>query len=194
MSLNTQKNRNIAGLTPIVLILGVLVLSCFPPRTVDSLVYDTCSLILDDQLLTRYKHTNPELNDKIVREDFVKKYNDFISEKIVENHLPGATLEDPLTQELMRLKMIGAYGEGNNLRIVNTQLIIVEEHGINEFQEWEIAFRHYLNSGQGGKDLNDFQSCIYGAMNKYFENLILVGPDDREAIIPLQFSERERFK
>ncbi len=149
------------GIAAIIIIVGFFFIRTYHfSYTVDT--WDGwCSKILGEDLYEKYNTFGIGFDDNGIRADFVQKYNDFISEKIDEQYLDGAKLDDPVVQELMRLKMIGVYNEGNDLHLSNSLLVVDEELGIDDFQEWENNFRHYLDDiEQNRQDLDDFQYCI----------------------------------
>lgn len=133
-------------------------------------------------------------DDKAIRADFIKKYNDFIVDKIAYKYLDGAKPTDVVVKELVRLKMIGVWNEGDNLYLSNELLMVDKEIGFDEFTEWAKRFRFYLDIVKNREQMDDFQYCIYGTINTHFENFILLGPDGRSLVIPLEFTRKKSFK
>ena len=177
---------------PFVLTCSFLFLSC-SSHTV-STWEDWCSQLLGEDLHKKYNAFAIRFDDEAIRADFVRNYNDFVVEKIAHTYLDGAALYDDVVQELVRLKMIGVWNEGDNLYMKNALLITDDELGINEFKEWEMQFRKYLAIEQNREIMDDFQYCIYGTINTHFNNFILISADDDSVVISLEFTRQEGFK
>lgn len=175
-------------------VVGFLIIRIYPFSYTVNTWDGWCSQILGEDLYQKYNTLGIDFDDNGIRADFVQNYNNFIAERIAEQHLDGAKLDDPVVQELMRLKMVGVYNEGNDLYLSNSLLIVNEDLGINEFEKWENNFRNYLDIEQNRQEMDDFQYCIYGTINTHFKNFILKGPDNKSVIIPLEFTRQERFK
>jgi len=182
------------GIVAIVIIIGFFVIRTYHFSYTVNTWDGWCSQITGEDLFEKYNTFAISFDHNGIRADFVQKYNDFISERIAEKYLAGAKLDDPVVQELMRLKMIGVYNEGDDLYLSNHLLIVEEYLGIDDFQEWENNFRSHLDIEQNRQDLSDFQYCIYGTINTHFKNFILKGPDDKSITIPLEFTREESFK
>ncbi len=182
------------GIVAVVIVVGFFIIRTYHFSYTVNTWDGWCSQMLGEDLYEKYNTFAISFDDNGIRADFVQKYNDFISERIAEQYLAGAKLDDPVVQELMRLKMIGVYNEGDDLYLSNSLLIIDEELGINDFEEWESNFRHYLDIEQNRQELDDFQYCIYGTINTHFKNFILKGPEDKSVTIPLKFTREEGFK
>lgn len=176
----------------LILVYSSLFISC-SSHTV-STWEDWCSQLLGEDLYKKYDTFTIRFDDEAIRADFIRKYNDFAVKEIANKYLDVADLNDEVIQELMRLKMIGVWSEGDNLYLKNALLIIDDELGINEFKEWETQFRKYLDIERNCQMMDDFQYCIYGTINTHFKNFIIISPDDDSVIIPLEFTREKAFR
>lgn len=188
-----KRMRNIK----ILIVLGFLVFlflnNCRTSYTVDSWE-GWCSQIQGEDLFEKYNTFSIGFNDTAIREDFIQRFNQIIIEGIEKRYLGGKKSQDDIVvNELVRLKMIGAWREGNNLIVKNSLLIIDQELGIDDFEEWANNFREWLDVENRDK-LNSIQFCIYGTINTHFETLILIGPDNRIAKISLEFTRKNELK
>jgi len=188
------KVKNIKILVIIGFLAHLALISCRLSYTVDSWE-GWCSQLLGEDLYEKYNTFAISFNHMAIRDDFIQKYNQFIVEGISERYLGGKKSKDDIVvNELVRLKMIGVWREGNKLILKNSLLIVDKELGIDEFEEWANNFKEFLDINRNRDKLDNFQYCIYGTINTHFENFILVGPDDRTAKIPLEFTHKKELK
>lgn len=121
-------------------------------------------------------------NADAIRKDFTEKYNWLVLTDVGSKYLGGAEPDSKVMQELARLKMVGAWSEGNTLHIANSLLIKDDKLGINEFPEFVEKYRFYLNLKANRNSLDDFQYCLFGTINSVFDTVVLHGPDKSDQV------------
>ncbi len=121
-------------------------------------------------------------NANAIRNDFTKKFNDIVVSDIGIKYLAGAKPDSKVIQELSRLRMIGVWSEGYTLHIANSLLIKDDKLGINEFNEFVTKFKYYLDIKSIRDRLDDFQYCLFGTINSFFDTVVLHGPDENDRI------------
>lgn len=152
------------------------------------------SQLLGEDLSKKYNAFAVGFDHNAIRSDFVKQYNALIVEDILNKYLDGAKSTEKMPQELMRLKMIGVWSDGDNIIFKNDFLIVDDKLGIDEFAESREFFKKYLDIKNNRQSMSDKEYCIYGTINTHFKNFILIGPNNKTATIPLCFTLKEEFK
>jgi len=188
------KVKNIKILVIIGFLVYLVLICCRLSHTVDTWE-GWCSQLLGEDLYEKYNTFVIGFDDAAIRDDFVQEYNQLIVDRITELYLGGKKPKDDIVvNELVRLKMIGVWNEGNDLYLANCLLIIDNELGIDEFEVWANNFREFLDIKRNRDKLDNFQYCIYGTINTHFENFIFIGPDDRTTKITLEFTRKKELK
>ena len=153
-----------------------------------------CSQLLGEDLNKKYNSPGVTFDGDAIREDFVKQYNELIIKLIANRYLSGASQDDEVVKDMVRLKLIGVWREGDNIILRNELLSEGYVQGIDEFEEWKLRFRDSINSAKNNEKMDDIQYCIFGTMNTHFANFILKGPKNKSIAFPLDFTRKEHLK
>lgn len=148
---------------------------------------DWCLHLRDENLNEKYNATTIIYVDQLIRADFIKKYNYMAIDSMARQKLAGASYEDPVVQEWLRLKLVGVWSENDDIIVTDTFL------EPEEFTNIANEFKNYLSIENAKIDKQDLNYCIYGTMNTHFKNFIFRGPENMNVTIPLDFSREEEF-
>ena len=142
-----------------------------------------CDHLTDHALNKRY-------NLPKIREDFVIVYNEILVEEVVSNHFWDSTIHTNLEVEnLIKEHKLGFWVQGNHLHFSNTHLSHESFEGDVE------RFKKFLSFdvlSDNRYHLNNFQLCIYKAIDSMFETFT-IHTKEETTTIPLDFSYKEFF-
>ena len=144
-----------------------------------------CNQLLERELpgcAIRFDHAG-------IRRDFATRYNDLVVTSICQLELDGAKRGDKVPKELERLRLIGAWVEGDDLHIANELLPMAKDLGIDGFKEWEASFRqhtsiNWLIDAHVHHRITDQEYCEWVTITDHFASAVLIGPDSRTARVP----------
>lgn len=152
------------------------------------------SQLLRENLFEKYNTSSIGFDHNAIRDDFVNEFNKGMTFSILSKHLgfkdmdPSTFMEDKVVKEMMDLKLLGAWREGDDLYF---SLGILEP---GEFNAYATAFDEKLSLNEKKAFNNEFEYCTFTTLHTHFQNITMVGPDKMSVRIPLKFALKNEIK
>ncbi|OQK18601.1 hypothetical protein AU255_12545 [Methyloprofundus sedimenti] len=125
-----------------------------------------------------------------IREDFIKEYNEILVEEVVSNHFWDSTIHTNVgVEKLIEERKLGFWVQGNHLHFSNTHLSHASFEGdVERFKK----FLSYDVLKDNRYHLNNFQLCIYKAIDSMFDTFT-IHTKEETTTITLDFSYKDFF-
>ena len=142
-----------------------------------------------------------DFHREAILNDFVEQWDRIITENSAQ--WVGAERKeattDPVIAEMKRLRLMGAWREGNSL-FFSFQLMPTLE-GVRLPLDFEKIVTGYAKGLQAVQEGGDNQQgdrttyCLYFGIDLFFEKLVLLGPDNQEKVLNTKaFKMMEKYK
>src|SRR5437773_2759657 len=116
-----------------------------------------CSQLRGEDLYAKYHTGILSFDHTAIRTDFVRRLQSTVIGSVVDSYFPGKDPEtDPVLKELIRLRLVGVWIDGDDLHIADS--FVVEDA---EYQSWVTQWRKHLNPDTGKTGLKDEEYCVY---------------------------------
>lgn len=134
-------------------------------------------------LFKKYNAFSVSYEPDSIRSDFVRNFHPLFVEQCAKTFLAGAKSDDPVVQELVRLKMIGVWNEGTTLHLVNQIGFDIEDKFL---EKWSLSIGEDLKREESDQSREEY--LVYGTISSMFRELVLHGPRDEIQTIRLAFN------
>jgi hypothetical protein len=141
-----------------------------------------CEHLSDVDMFERYNAFSLSYEPDSIRADFVRNFHPLFLKEVAKTYLAGATPDDKVVKELVRLKMIGVWNEGTTLHFANEIGIDLEDRFL---ERWLYTIEEDLKKERSQQ--SELEYLVYSTISSMFKTLILHGPNRSVATIELAF-------